>query len=135
MGSRFLFLGRHREDKIEIVDGHLRVKACPKMGLPTIPVVFCDGWSEAHVKGFRLVVHRSSNWATVVDDLVALELADLVALDFDLSLTGYDPLEIDEFLFPDAVDASTENVPDLPATRRRPRASRYSTRRNLLSFF
>ena len=107
-------LARHRGDKIEIVDGHLRVKASRKMGLPTIPVVFCDGWTEAQVKGFRLLVNRSSTWATWVDELVALELADLDALDFDLSLTGFDPFEIDDFLFPDAVEASAEKVPDLP---------------------
>jgi ParB-like nuclease domain len=107
-------LARHRGEKIEIVDGHLRVKAARKMGLPTIPVVFCDGWSEALVKGFRLLVHRSATWATMVDELVALEFADLNALDFDLSLTGYDQFEIDEFLFPDAVDPSAEEVPDRP---------------------
>jgi hypothetical protein len=46
--------------------------------------------------------------------LVVLELAELDALDFDLSLTGFDPFEIDDFLFPDAVEASAEKVPDLP---------------------
>jgi hypothetical protein len=51
-------LARHIGEKTEIVDGHLRVKAARKMGLPTIPVIFCDGWSEAQVKGFR----RSATW-------------------------------------------------------------------------
>jgi hypothetical protein len=105
-------LARHIGEKIEIVDGHLRVKAARKMGLPTIPVIFCDGWSEAQVKGFRLLVNRSATWATWADELVTLELADLDALDFDL--TGFDPFEIDEFLFPDAVEASAEMVPDPP---------------------
>jgi hypothetical protein len=107
-------LARHIGEKIEIVDGHLRVKAARKMGLPTIPVIFCDGWTEAQVKGFRLLVNRSATWASWADDLVALELADLDALDFDLGLTGFDPFEIDGFLFPDAVDSSAEQVPDLP---------------------
>jgi ParB-like chromosome segregation protein Spo0J len=85
---------RHRGEKIEIVDGHLRVKASHKTGLPTIPVVFCDEWTEAQVKGFRLLVNRPATWATWADKLVALELADLDALDFDLSLTGFDSFEI-----------------------------------------
>jgi DNA modification methylase len=113
-GIAIPILARHLGDKIEIVDGHLRVKASRKMGLLTIPVVFCDEWTEAQVKGFRLLVNRSATWATWVDELVALELADLDALDFDLSLTGFDPFEIDDFLFPDAVEASAEQVPDLP---------------------
>jgi DNA modification methylase len=107
-------LARHIGEKIEIVDGHLRVKASRKMGLPTIPVVFCDGWSETRVKGFRLLVNRSATWATWVDELVTLQFEDLDAAGFDLSLTGFDPFEIDEFLFPDAVEASAEKVPDLP---------------------
>jgi DNA modification methylase len=105
-------LGRHRGEKIEIVDGHLRVKASRKMGLLSIPVVFCDDWSEAQVKAFRILVNRSATWATWDEELVVLELADLDALDFDLSLTGFDPFEINEFLFPDAVASSAETVPE-----------------------
>jgi DNA modification methylase len=107
-------LGRHRGEKIEIVDGHLRVKASRKMGLLTIPVVFCDDWSEAQVKAFRILANRSATWATWDEELVALELADLDALDFDLSLTGFDPFEINEFLFPGAVGSAAETVPELP---------------------
>jgi DNA modification methylase len=107
-------LGRHRGEKIEIVDGHLRVKASRKMGLLTIPVVFCDDWSEAQVKAFRILANRSATWATWDEELVALELADLDALDFDLSLTGFDPFEINEFLFPGAVESAAETVPELP---------------------
>jgi len=107
-------LGRHRGETIEIVDGHLRVDASRRIGLPTIPVVLSDGWSEAQVKGFRLHVNRSATWATWVEELVTLELADLDAGGFDLSLTGDDPFEINEFLFPDAVESSAETVPELP---------------------
>lgn len=154
-GIAIPILARHRGEKIEIVDGHLRVKASRKMGLPTIPVVFCGEWTEAQVNGFRLLVNRSATWATWADELVALELADLDALDFDLSLTGFDSFEINEFLFPDAVDPSVEQVPDLPknavtrlgdlwlcdshlswrAMRRRRRQLQSSTGKNLLSFF
>jgi DNA modification methylase len=115
-GMPIPILGRHRGEKIEIVDGHLRVKAARKLGMTTIPVVFCDDWTEAQVKGFRLLVNRSATWATWVDELVALELADLDALDFDLSLTGFDPFEIDEFLFPDAADPSANGAQELPKT-------------------
>jgi len=115
-GMPIPILGRHRGEKIEIVDGHLRVKAARKLGMTTIPVVFCDDWTEAQVKGFRLLVNRSATWATWADELVAPELADLDALDFDLSLTGFDPFEIDEFFFPGAADPSANEAPELPKT-------------------
>jgi hypothetical protein len=98
------------------VDGHLRVKASRKMGRPTIPVVFCDEWSEAQVKAFRILVNRSATWADWDEKLLALELEDLNALDFDLSLTGFDPFELDEFRFPDAPGSSADDIPALPKT-------------------
>jgi DNA modification methylase len=58
-------------------------------------------------------VNRSATWATWDEELVALELVDLDAVDFDLNLTGFDPFEINEFLFPDAVESAAETVPEL----------------------
>jgi ParB-like nuclease domain len=115
-GIAIPILGRHRGEKIEIVHGHLRVKASRKIGLPTIPVVFCDGWTEAQVRAFRLLVNRSSSWADWDEELLTLELADLNALDIDLSMTGFDPFEIDKFLFPDLPGSSADDVPALPTT-------------------
>ena len=83
----------------EIIDGHLRLKAALKMGLNEIPVIVCDDWTEAQVKAFRLLVNRSATWADWDTELVALEIQELKSLDFDVELTGFDPIEIDEFLF------------------------------------
>jgi DNA modification methylase len=116
-GFKVPILARHRGDEIEVCDGHLRLKASKKLKLTTVPVIFCDEWTEAQVRAFRLLVNRSVNWATWDDDLLTLELGELDALDFDLSLTGFDPFEIDQFLFPpDAVKPSAEHVPKLPKT-------------------
>ncbi len=98
----------------EIVDGHLRLKAAQKAGIEEIPVVLCDEWSEEKVKAFRLLVNRSATWADFDPELVALELEDLKALDFDLGLTGFDPHEIDEFLFGEMDDRKEEEAPVVP---------------------
>src|SRR5438270_14069875 len=82
----------------EVVDGHLRLKAAKKLGISEIPVILCDEWTEGQVKAFRLMVNRSVGWAAWDDELLAQELADLKGLDFDLSLTGFDDREIDDFL-------------------------------------
>ena len=96
----------------EIVDGHLRLKAALKLGLQEIPVILCDEWTDAQVKAFRLLVNRSASWADWDEDLLALELQDLKALDFDLDLTGFDPIEIDDLLLEDETPA--EELPHLP---------------------
>jgi len=97
----------------ELIDGHLRLKAAQKLGMTELPVILCDEWSEAQVKAFRLMVNRSANWAEWDMDLVALEIKDLKAIDFDLALTGFDPADIDDFLL-DA-EASEEEIPPVPA--------------------
>jgi len=98
----------------EIIDGHLRFKAAQKLRLRELPVILCDDWSEAQVRAFRLNVNRSATWAEWDEDLVMVELADLKALDFDLSLTGFDLPEIDRYLFPLDADDSTELDAVLP---------------------
>jgi DNA modification methylase len=82
----------------EVIDGHLRLKAAQKLGITEIPVVLCDEWTDAQVKAFRLLVNRSVTWADWDDELLALELQEINALDFDLSLTGFDVGEIEDLL-------------------------------------
>jgi ParB-like chromosome segregation protein Spo0J len=82
----------------EVVDGHLRLKAARKLGVTEIPVILCDEWTAAQVKAFRLMVNRSVTWADWDEELLALELQEIQEADFDLSLTGFDPGEIDGLL-------------------------------------
>lgn len=98
----------------EVVDGHLRLKAARKLGMAEVPVILCDEWTPAQVKAFRLMVNRSVTWADWDEELLALELQEIQALDFDLELTGFDVPEIDHLLdLPgDEQDALT---PPLPA--------------------
>jgi hypothetical protein len=94
----------------EVVDGHLRLKAARKLGswpggdTSSIPVILCDEWTPAQVKAFRLMVNRSVAWADWDEELLALELQELNAAEFDLDLTGFNPKEIDDLLaLPDDV--------------------------------
>jgi ParB-like chromosome segregation protein Spo0J len=58
----------------EIIDGHLRLKAAIAEKMPDVPVIPCDGWTDAPVKAFRLMVNRSVTWAEWDEDALALEL-------------------------------------------------------------
>ena len=98
----------------DIVDGHLRLKAAQKLGMTELPVILCDDWSDAQVKAFRLLVNRSVTWAEWDEELVALELEELKELDFDLSLTGFEPIEIDNFLVDESKEQEADVVQQLP---------------------
>ena len=98
----------------EVVDGHLRLKAAQKLGLSELPVILCDQWTEAQVKAFRLLVNRSATWADWDMNLVALEIQELRGMDFDLNLTGFESLEIDDLLFAgDETSQPEEQIPEL----------------------
>jgi DNA modification methylase len=98
----------------EVVDGHLRLKAAKKLGITEVPVILCDEWSDAQVKAFRLMVNRSVTWAEWDEELLAAELTDLRGLEFDLSLTGFDEREIDDFLADPGLDDRANLVPAMP---------------------
>ncbi|MGO9229901.1 MAG: DNA modification methylase [Bryobacteraceae bacterium] len=108
-----------------VVDGHLRLKAARKLeswlggDTTSIPVILCDEWSEQQVKAFRLMVNRSVTWADWDEDLLSLELQELSAADFDLSLTGFNPGEIDGLLaIPDEERANAAPpLPENPVSR------------------
>src|SRR5208283_2877933 len=102
----------------EVVDGHLRLKAARQLGswpggdTTAIPVILCDEWTPAQVKAFRLMVNRSVSWAAWDLELLGAEFMELKAMDFDLSLTGFDTREIDQFTL--SVNPDEDRSPPLP---------------------
>ena len=77
-----------------VVDGHLRLKAASYLGMPQVPVILADEWTEAQVKAFRIAVNKSAEWADWDDDLLKLEIEDLKDLGFDMDLIGFDEIEL-----------------------------------------
>jgi hypothetical protein len=109
----------------EVIDGHLRLKSARKMGswpggdTTRIPVIPCDGWTDAQVRAFRLMVNRSVTWADWDETALALELQAIQETDFDLSLTGFDVGEIDKLLAleDDEIANATPPLPETPVSR------------------
>jgi len=98
----------------EVVDGELRLKAARKLSFKEVPVILCDEWSAAQVKALRLLVNRSANWAVWDEELLASELKDLSTADIDLSLTRFEPHEIDALLDITQEWTGVDDAPPLP---------------------
>jgi hypothetical protein len=98
---------------------HCAPKAAKKLGISEVPVILRDEWTPAQVRAFRLMVNRSVTWADWDEELLSLELQDLMGLEFDLSLTGFNSKEIDDLLaMPDEEKANeTPPVPENPVSR------------------
>ena len=99
-----------------IVAGHGRVLAAQKLGLDTLPTIDAAHLSEAQRRAYVLADNRLALDAGWDNELLKIELQDLDAAGFDLTLTGF---EIDEVaaLTLDATDGLTDPdaVPDAPA--------------------
>lgn len=81
-----------------VIDGHLRLKAAKQIGLANIPVIISDDMTDNEIKAFRISVNKMATLASWDADLLADELKQLNALDFDMSLVGFEEFEMQGFL-------------------------------------
>lgn len=72
-------------DMILIV-GHTRWKAAQKLGLEIVPVHVARDLTEAQIKAYRIADNQTASIAEWDFDLLPLELNELEALNFDLSV-------------------------------------------------
>lgn len=72
-----------------LIAGHGRVMAAKKLGLAEVPVMVAAGWSEGQKRAYVLADNKLAENAGWDRDMLKVELGDLGALDFDISLTGF----------------------------------------------
>lgn len=97
------------DDKGVVIAGHTRLKAARKLDLAKVPVLVAEDLTPAQVKAYRLAdnrLHENAKWDA---GQLRLEIDDLRGMNFDLSLTGFEP---DELLDPDAADPHDVVVTD-----------------------
>lgn len=80
-----------------IIAGHGRVMAAQKLGLETLPVIEAGHLTDAQRRAYIIADNRLALDAGWDNEMLKVELQDLDAMDFDLSLTGFDPLELEAF--------------------------------------
>jgi DNA modification methylase len=97
-----------------IICGHTRLLAAKKLGLEQVPVHVADNLTPAQVKAYRLMDNRSHQETDWDIELLGPELEELQGLGIDLSLTGFDGREIDEFLSDPGDDDRANAAPPLP---------------------
>jgi len=84
-----------KNNKNEIIAGHTRLKAALLLGIEKVPVIFADDLSQEQVKAFRIADNKSGEWAEWDFNLLAQEINDLNEGGWELSLTGFNEIEIE----------------------------------------
>jgi DNA modification methylase len=104
------------DGKNGIVAGHGRVLAANKLGLKEVPCVEASHLTEAQKRAYVIADNRMALDAGWDIDLLKVELGDLQGMDFDLSLTGFDPGELENFLAEKTEGLTDPDaVPETPA--------------------
>ena len=81
-------------DTFNIIAGHGRVEAAKRLGMEKVPCVFVEDITEEQRRAYILADNRLTELGEWDMDMVQFELKELDAMDFDVSLTGFD-LELD----------------------------------------
>jgi ParB-like chromosome segregation protein Spo0J len=85
-----------------IIAGHGRVMAAHRLGIEDVPVMVAACWSDAKKRAYMLADNKLTLNAEWDLDRLAIEIAELRASDFDISLIGFSESEIDDLLKADA---------------------------------
>jgi len=78
-----------------IIAGHGRIMAAQTLGIHKVPTVEASHLTEAQRRAYVIADNRLALDAGWDDDLLKIELDDLKGLDFDLSVIGFDNVELE----------------------------------------
>lgn len=100
-----------------VVGGHQRLKVLTDMGITEVDVVVVDMDTEKE-KALNIALNKiSGEWDT---EKLALVIADLQGTDFDVSLTGFDPEELEDLFRDDVKGSVKEDDFDVEAELQKP---------------
>lgn len=86
------------DEKGMIIAGHGRVEASKKLNMKEVPCIILENLKEAQKKAYIIADNKMALNAGWDEELLKLELENLKELDFDLTLTGFDEIELDGIL-------------------------------------
>lgn len=77
-----------------IIAGHGRLMAARKLGIEEVPVMIADGWTESQKRAYVIADNKLALNAGWDVEMLKLEINDLSDQNFDLSLIGFDDIEL-----------------------------------------
>lgn len=98
-----------------IIAGHGRVQAAQRLNLDEVPAIVLEYLTEAQKKAYVIADNKLALNAGWDFDMLKVEFNDLIDMDFDLSLIGFDGKELNQILA-DPTDGlvDPEVIPETP---------------------
>src|SRR5580698_7080563 len=105
------------DTKAGIIAGHGRLLAARKLGLTEVPVIVLDHLSEAQKRAYVIADNKLAENAGWDDEMLRIEIEALQDENFDVSLLGFEDVELARLLAAqDALEGLTDEdaAPELP---------------------
>lgn len=92
-----------------VIEGHGRLQALKELGHTTVECIVLDHLTEAQQRAY-IIAHNKLTMNTGFNlDTLRQELESIKAMDFDITLTGFDLNELDDILEIDDIDSVEED--------------------------
>ena len=95
-----------------VIAGHGRLEAAKLLGLDTVPTIPIDDLTPAQRRAYVIADNKLAENAGWDDELLALEIKDLLELEIDMTVAGFEVAEIDILL--ETLDDEEDAADDLP---------------------
>src|SRR5450755_2342078 len=105
------------DTKAGIIAGHGRLLAARKLGLTEVPVIVLDHLPEAQKRAYVIADNKLAENAGWDDEMLRIEIEALQGESFDVTLLGFDDVELAQLLAAqDAASGLTDEdaIPELP---------------------
>jgi ParB-like chromosome segregation protein Spo0J len=99
-----------------IIAGHGRVLGARKLGLSEVPCIRLSHLTDAQKRAYVIADNKLALNAGWDDEMLALELGELHAADFDMALLGFDAgelssaMNLDSLIEQDAPESSSKEI-------------------------
>ncbi len=91
-----------------IIVGQARLAAAIHLGLAQIPVIPIDHLTDDEIRAYRLADNKLAENAQWDEDFLRVEVAHLIDVNFDVTITGFSTAEIDTLLIESIGEATAE---------------------------
>jgi DNA modification methylase len=103
-----------------VVAGHARLLVAERLGMAQVPVIRLDHLTPAQIKAFRLFDNRITEEAEWDYSALVIEFQELLEIDYDLDLTGFEAPEIDFVIEGELVPVSARPADFVPKVETEP---------------
>lgn len=88
------------DDDGVLIAGHGRVAAARHLGIESVPVMVASGWTDEQKRAYVIADNQLAQNAGWDRAVLTTELSALATSDFDLSLLGFNPAQLDRYIGP-----------------------------------